>query len=251
MRDDLLDAHAAVDWAIAQVKLFEAALASWQDSRPYRIMQQVDPESADHHLIVAVEEKPLPLTFNAWLGAILNSIRSSLDLVASALATRNGKRPSSDRHFPIFASELDMIDPLCGLNNKERKEWLSDEDRTAIKALKPYKGGNDSIWPLHHLDIVRKHERLLFANPALHGLLVLGGGRMYVFGMKAIERRHDKTILGRIGREDSIPITESNPYLALDILINETAIGLEDEQVLPALRRFWLGVTEVISLFDN
>ena len=30
--------------------------------------------------------------------------------------------------------------------------------------LQPYQGGNSALWALHHLDIVRKHRRLLNAR---------------------------------------------------------------------------------------
>jgi hypothetical protein len=250
MRDDLLEAQAAVDWAEAQIPLLIDSLDRWERGNPYRVFRQRDPES-DGYLIVAIEEKAFPLTFNAWVGAIINSLRSALDLVASALAKRNGKRPSSDRHFPIFDNLQDMIDPLHGLDSKERKEWLSDADRAAIKALKPYKGGDDSLWLLHHLDIVRKHERLLLANPFIHSLTYFGNARVLPGRSAPIERRYDKTILGRMSRSEAFPISKGNTNLTLDILINEAALGVDNEQVVPALRRLSLRVREVIDLFDR
>src|SRR5260370_38287005 len=33
-----------------------------------------------------------------------------------------------------------------------------------MEYLKPYQGGNHALWALHHLDIVRKHRRLLNAR---------------------------------------------------------------------------------------
>ncbi|HXP05926.1 MAG TPA: hypothetical protein VN808_17540, partial [Stellaceae bacterium] len=153
MRSDLLDAQAAVDWAVAQIPLLQQSLIDWQRRQPYDIVRQPDPKS-EGDIVVAAQQTPLPLMFNAWIGATLNSLRSSLDLLAAALATRNGKKPSSKTHFPIFASEQAMLDPLHGL---ESKKWLSNSERAAIKALRPYKGGDASLWPLHQLDILRKH----------------------------------------------------------------------------------------------
>ena len=73
---------------------------------------------------------------------MINSLRSALDLLAAALATRNGEKPSPDTHFPIFACEQDIIDPLTGI---EGEKWLSKSDRATIKSFKPYRGGDSTI----------------------------------------------------------------------------------------------------------
>jgi hypothetical protein len=222
--------------------LLKQALDEWGKTGPYRKMRERDPQSGDY-LIVAIEEKPLPLTFNAWVGAIINSLRSALDLIASALAKRNGKRPDSNRHFPIFACELAMIDPVLGIDNKERKQWLSDKERAAIKSLKPYNGGDQSLWLLHHLDIVRKHERLLLARPTLHGMTPLRDDRVLPFTASVVETRYGKTVLGRMLAP--VPITEGNTFLTLDIFVNETSLGITYEQTFPLLR-----CCDAIPLFD-
>jgi hypothetical protein len=250
MRDDLLDARAAINWADSQVPLLQDALDKWQQSRPYRLARERDP-NGPYHLVVAYEEKPFPLTFNAWVGAILNSLRSSLDLLAATLAQRNGVTPDSDCHFPIFASELDMIDPLHGLDSRKRKQRFSDHDRAAIKALKPYKGGDESLWRLHHLDIVRKHERLVSAKPGIHGIINLGNARLLPWVATAIERGNYKTVLGRMPISASVPITEGNTFLTLDIFLNEPTLGMVDEQIFPMLLSLRLRVSDVINLFDK
>ena len=252
LRDDLLDAQAAVDWAVAQIPLFREAFDAWErgSPRPYRLLRERDPET-DGYLVVAIKEAALPLTFNAWIGAIFNSLRTALDMVAVALAHRNGERTNPYRHFPIFDSELDMIDPLHGIDGPERKKWLSDHDRTAIKALKPYKGGNDPLWTLHKLDIIRKHERLLLAQLNIDAVLILGNARMRPFVSTPIARHDNKTILARMSRSEAVPISEGNTFPTVDILIDEASLGVDNEQVFPALRRFWLRVNEVVQIFND
>ena len=175
MRDDLLDAQASVDWAVAQIPLVQQSLIEWQGGHPYLISREADPQS-DGDIVVAIQQTPLPLTFNAWMGAILNSLRSSLDLLAASIAARNGEKSNSWRHFPIFDSLYEMIDPVRGIDGSERKKWLSENERAAIKALNPYKGGDETIWTLHQLDILRKHERLISAVPGRAGLYDHGIG---------------------------------------------------------------------------
>jgi hypothetical protein len=250
MRDDLLEAWAGRDWAIAQIKLLMEELGRWQESRPYYALKKRDPQTREQ-LVVARLRLPMPLTFNAWVGAIINELRSSLDLLAAALARRNGKKPTNDRHFPIFDSELDMIDPLSGIDSAKRKKWLSAADRAAIKSLKPYKGVDDTIWPLHHLDIVRKHERLISAGISPIGILITGHRRTSVWGTKAIRVVDDETVLARFAPDDDIPVSHDNALIALDIRFNEAAFGYADEQVFPVLNQFAGRIREIIELFDD
>jgi hypothetical protein len=50
--------------------------------------------------------------------------------------------------------------PLAGTRERN-SQALPTPERTRIEALKPYQGGNDLLWSLHQLDILRKHQRLL------------------------------------------------------------------------------------------
>jgi hypothetical protein len=189
------------------------------------------------------------------VGAILNSLRSSLDLLAAALAARNGKQPSADTHFPIFLSAQDMIDPLTGI---ERKKWLSESERTAIKALKPHQGGDSTIWPLHQLDILRKHQRLIAASADVHDFVwergTPGGADGYILatGLGSIERLKDKTVLFRYGgaAAKSFDPPKGYTHIASKIVFNEAALGMTDYEVAPTLIGFAGRVAEIVKLFD-
>jgi hypothetical protein len=245
MRDDLPDAQAAIDWAVAQIPLLQQGFVEWQRRNPYSVVQERDPDTGEN--IAVTYDQPFPLTFNAEVGAIINSLRSSLDLLAAALATRNGVKPSNRTHFPIFDSLHTMIDPLEGI---EGKKWLSKSERTAIKALNPHKGGDDTLWPLHRLDILRKHERLLSTSPDVKGFLMMGR-HMHVGGTKAIKRLENKTVLLGLARGEILNATQGNTLLATFITFREPSLGLNDEEVATLLRKFATRVTEVIARFDS
>src|SRR5262245_54788154 len=100
MRDDLLDAQAAVDWAIAQLDILSERIARWIDGRPYTVTGDKDPQSGEDVWDIR-EADPIPRLINAEAGAIINSIRSSLDLLANKLAERNGHIGKKDVYFPI------------------------------------------------------------------------------------------------------------------------------------------------------
>jgi hypothetical protein len=255
MRDDLLDAQSSVDWAISQIPIFQEKIASWNAKRPYEIMVEIDPQTSDY-LLVAYSMGPLDPIVNAELGVIINSARTALDLLAASLCRRNGNKPSADTHFPIFASEQCMIDPLTGI---EGKKWLSRGERASIKDLKPYKGGDHTIWPLHQLDVLRKHTRLVSARPDVSGFRFESGtpggeqGYMMISGLRGIERLEDKTILARIGGTTAprFDMTHGNAHVAAHITFDEADIGITDEEVATTLLRFAGRVTEIIKLFDT
>ena len=98
MRDDLLDAQAAVDWAVAQIPILEERFSTWQRSRPYELIVEPDSDPS-REVLIARQKIGLDPLLSAEAGAIINSARSALDLLAAALAARNGVKPSQHTHF--------------------------------------------------------------------------------------------------------------------------------------------------------
>jgi hypothetical protein len=82
MRTDLLDAQAAVDWAVEQMPMLQKRIEDWADSYSTRIAVEDDKKA------YYLRANPVPAIINAETGSIINSIRTSLDLLASALAAR-------------------------------------------------------------------------------------------------------------------------------------------------------------------
>src|SRR6202035_3751909 len=91
----------AVDWAKAQIPILQDRLITWQRQRPYRIVAEPDPVDEQWDRLVAYPHIPLDPLIYGDVGAIINSTRTALDLLLSALLTSNGKNPNSDAHFPI------------------------------------------------------------------------------------------------------------------------------------------------------
>lgn len=159
MRDDLLEAQAAVDWAIAQVPILQKRIAIWRRSRPYTVEIETESEPTEkRYRLTSIN--PLDSIIHAEIGVMIHSLRSSLDILACALAARNGYPESKSTHFPIWQSAADVANP-------KSRPWefikrLNQVDRDIIvKDLRPYAGGNDLLCFLHSLDLTRKHRRLL------------------------------------------------------------------------------------------
>lgn len=244
MRDDLLDACAAVDWSKTQLPVLEKRCLSWNEYAVELAIVDEYPQSG-RKAWVAREKTPLPAIINAEAGAIIGSLRSSLDLLAAALAKRNGVRPSEDTHFPIFGSLYDMIDPIKGL---ERKKWLSQAEISIIKALEPYRGGNESLWPLHHLNNVRKHERLVVVNARPKILNVIREGWSpsdLIF--PSMVRLKNTTLLFEHPRNAPDP----KIHLLLEVVFDEAIFGVFGAPLVRTLREFASTADSIIRLFDG
>jgi hypothetical protein len=158
MRDDLVYAQAAVDWAMAQLPSLNERIEAWLALNVEMVVRD-QPPPAPYDMLVAVEKAPLPLAFSIEVGSYVNVIRSSLDMLATALAARYGVTRPEDAYFPVSNSAAAFASG--GDKGSKFVKGLPDAERTIIERLKPYQGGNETLWALHRLDIMRKHRRLL------------------------------------------------------------------------------------------
>lgn len=157
MQPDLSGAIGAVEWGESQLPILSSRLRAWEAENVQLTAVDLNPPCGKMVAVASAKAPPSPI-LQAEVGAIIGSFRSALDLLCAALAARNGTSPSPDTHFPIFRSHQEMIDPKDGV---EGKKWLSTTEIRLIKSLHPYEGGNNLLWALHRLDILRKHERLI------------------------------------------------------------------------------------------
>ena len=99
-----------VDWAVAQTKVLTKHIAAWRHGKPYLTVTEPDSDPSKE-IIKARLVRPLPLAINAEAGAIVHMIRSGLDILAVALAERNGHVGPEDVYFPIAKSRADFMAP--------------------------------------------------------------------------------------------------------------------------------------------
>jgi hypothetical protein len=242
---NLFDAIGAVEWGESQLPVLANRFHIWQAINVQLIRK--DPNPPIGNLAAeAIQKEDLPSIFNAEIGAIIGSFRSSLDLLAAAIATGNGITPSRDTHFPIFGSHQDMIDPFYGI---EGKKWLSPAEMLIIKSRHPYEGGNDALWVLHQLDILRKHERLIRCTVYPHLDYVVGDGIIFPDGMRSIPLRNlkDKPVLFEYPRDAPQPKAQ----LSTEIVFDEINVsGIRSHPVFPTLVYLKDFVREIIGRFD-
>lgn len=242
MRDDLLDAKAAVDWAVAQTRILHRRITRWQERGPYFAVTVPDCQSGKE-LVRVKEREPMPPAINAEASAIIDMLRGSLDLLAVRLAERNGHAQPKDVRFPIASSVLEFIDPVDGAVKNIKR--LSDADRIAVEQLKPYQGGDDRIYSLHQLDLMRKHHRLVSvsARPRSMALIACGADSEpeFLYGGKL---------------EDGAPLfrlpagTNAKVDLRLEVTFHETPFA-NGRPVVTTLRDFAARASDIIAKFDH
>jgi hypothetical protein len=130
--------------------------------RPYDVVMEPDPDQSGHVLMVFYSLGPPDAVLNAEVGAIINSLRTSLDLLFTALIERNGMVVDRSTYFPVTPDSSNFLGTI---EKHEAEHRLSKAEATAIKNMRPYKGGNDTIYLLHHLDLKRKHRKLIEIRP--------------------------------------------------------------------------------------
>lgn len=242
MRADLYDAYGAIDWTNAQLPLIEQEIETWRRLPPYEIVAEDDPAIGKKLLRLRII-RYLPPTLNAAVGACINSLRTSLDLLASALAIRNGKSPSSSRHFPFAQTAADFMRPDFVA---KRKKWLSPADLAIIEAAKPYRGGNDFLYALHQLDILRKHERLLRIDviPTQFSADLAAIDQGFEFTIPWPGFKED-AVIGRI----DIDAARYNLEMKISVLFDEASF-FPTQPIVPLLRQLRGTAHSIIQLFE-
>lgn len=251
MRADLLYAQASLEWAESNFPSFEERLNLWLKNN-IKTQIQYTQGDATHDVIIAVEKSPFPLTFSAEAGALINSMRAALDILAFAIHERKPVCKPKDVYFPLAPSK-DIWDNGKGFKGSEFVAGLGSTERSILEALKPYggDGGNFALYCLHQLDISRKHKRLLDLRHIPKKLTLIGDFTQTEFvplknltGFVQVAGDNE-TILGLWAKGTAKPKIGYAP----EILVTDAELGLE-APIMPMLGEFARQVNGVIQAFD-
>jgi hypothetical protein len=242
MRDDLLEAQASVDWAVSKLPAFERALRTWLDDNTEVGLEEM-PAPATHDFIVVIEKASFPREFVVEAGAYVNTIRSGLDILACAIGKRESVLSPDNHYFPVARSAQDFA--TGNYKGYELVRGLPRHYRDILEAHRPYNGGNKDIWACHHLDITRKHKRLVtVATYPSHYQASMGISTAFDFVSQ--ERiGNNKTTIAKLIKGAKDP----EVYASTEVTFDEPD-DLSDRRVIPALRNFAKAAAAVIKDFD-
>ena len=176
----------------------------------------------------------LPFDSLAAAGDVIQNLRSAMDYLAQQLVwSGSGKEPSRFVQFPIAK------DAATYESDKARRvQGMSPDAIKAIDALKPYKGGNESLWKIHELNNIDKH-RLLFTYATDCFLTAEWLDDPFPFNLKANDPVFDGVFDGEVEKDMQIEIDEA---------LGKSQIG-EGDSMLPTLHRLVNFVDDLILSF--
>jgi hypothetical protein len=150
-----------VERAKKHISDLDEALRIFGTTKPYEITAKRNPQLPNVIQYYVATAGEIPSEIPLICGDALQNLRSALDHLARQLVEVAGNSPNTDTVFPIFESAKEYE------GGHERKVKLMRPDAIkAIAAVKPYKGGNDSLWRLNKLNIIDKHRLLLASGGA-------------------------------------------------------------------------------------
>jgi hypothetical protein len=154
-----------VERAKQHIGELEAELRAFHSTNPYVVGAKRNPETRQLiYYVVSVQE--VPPAISAIAGDALQNLRSALDHLAYRLVCSGLRREPTYREayaiaFPIARSAQELETLVPG-----KVKGASQAAIDAIKAVKPYKGGNDALWLIHSLNNIDKHRVLIAAGSA-------------------------------------------------------------------------------------
>jgi hypothetical protein len=156
MRDWASSGGVKIDRAIEHLNYLEREITAFKDRGAYSVVRDDDPQTGDLVFKVRVSEE-LPLRWGAIAGDALHNLRSALDILwRQMMFPRGGGEANRKCAFLIYDSAEEFK-----RSNSRKVHGPHQAAVQVYRALKPYKGGNDTLWLLGALDDADKHRLLL------------------------------------------------------------------------------------------
>jgi hypothetical protein len=253
--------EAKIERARYHVQELDDTLQAFFGTRPYVIGTKRNPETRQLiYYLLSVSE--VPTTVDVIAGEVLQSLRSALDHLAYQLVLVGTGQPGPFSHvyFPIFDSAKEY-----GSGKLRQIKGMRQDAISAIDAIKPYKGGNDTLWRLHRLNNVDKHRLLVTVGSSFQSVDL---GRTLTRGLRAIipdeQRRAAVPDLSLFVRpqDNLFPLkagdelfidqpdaeADENQQIRFAVVINEPGV-IEGEAIIETLRQMVDVVDQLVPVF--
>lgn len=115
--------------------------------------------------------KSIPDEFGLLIGDAIHNLRSALDLAVWVIVSPHAQKPENIQ-FP-FSKKSDTLESVI---TSRQIQFAGPKVVQTIRDLKPYLGGNEYLYGVHHLDIADKHRLIIpvFSVSSLAGIKVEG-----------------------------------------------------------------------------
>jgi hypothetical protein len=191
-------------------------------------------------------KRQLPGDVPLMLGDAVHNLRAALDSLACDIVRSGQKQPTRYTRFAFESSQEKLVTSLAAGTLKAARPDLLD---LIVGTIKPYKGGDDSLYGLNELDIDERNRPIVpvFAVIALHTVSI---------------RDEDKNII-KIGKLDvgahgeftvaktSGPVQLANYASASFQALFDKGHPFEGEPVVPTLQRLSQLVSGVVDTIQQ
>lgn len=150
--------------AFSLVYDLEQQISDYLESQPIETKEATQPGSGDLVVTARTRTRP-PEEWSILVGDALHNARSALDHLAWQLVELHSGSPDKSR-FPFKDGPIGFGEEL-----RKALPGVPTDIRDQVRALQPWRGGDDQLWLLHHLDIVDKHRLLVPVVAASRGIL--------------------------------------------------------------------------------
>jgi len=141
-----------VDRARKFIAEAEEEFSNFLDQKPYVTTFYEKRDGIDQSLHMSTYTRfPVTPILACIIGDAIHNLRVALDICANDLVALNNVVPKKV-YFPFGNDEIHFDAQM-----KEKMKGANPSAKAAVKALKPWKGGNDALRALHDLDIIDKH----------------------------------------------------------------------------------------------
>ena len=157
---------AKLDRAKQHMQHLERLHHTFLKSNPYKVATKRDPQTKRLIYYVSAIDQPMG-DFSTTVGDVLQNLVSTLDHLAYQLVCigMGSEGPFDHVYFPF-------ADTAAKYQSKapQKVKGMRPNAIIAIDGLKPYKGGNDSLWRLYKLNNVDKHRLLITVGSAFRSV---------------------------------------------------------------------------------
>lgn len=247
------DVVSKIKWANKHIDDFRMAAVAFGKTDPYGTVVKTDPQTRKR-IYTITKVTPIPPQLRLIAGDAIQNLRSALDYLACGLVRVTGTEPSKYVSFPV--SEREPLTKEQRASFARQVKGMRQDAIDAIKAIKPYKGGNDTLWRLHRLNVVDKHRLLMAAgtsvavvNPGFHSelrdYLIKGSiGGIVPEAATLLRDRFPLKVGDTVSIDPKEPDMNENPQFLLEIAFNEPGIA-EGEVAFTVLKESLHCVQEI------
>lgn len=215
---------------------FDAEASTFRKTYSHVVGPKKNPQTGRRSIDILSPVKVNVASFNLLCiaGDVVQNLRSALDHLANQLVDVGSPEvePSRTVGFPICASAKKYESAKV-----KKLEGMRPEAVRKIDALKPYKGGNDTLWKLHNFNNIDKHKTLFTIGD---DYLMQGVGFHGEFWVKTEDPLFDGIFGTETERKTQLEVIESH---------GETQVA-ERDALLPTLHQLFEFVDNLVGAFE-